>query len=73
MREEEEDVVLLDRPVIYVEPEEMVEDFVGHDEATAEYVLAQVDQDYDDLVVEEPEDIILHDSDILDEADLEVA
>lgn len=73
MNEEEEDVVLLDRPVIYVEPDELVEDFIGHDDLTAEYVLAQVEHDYEDIVIEDPEVIELLDEDCLEDADLEVA
>lgn len=73
MNEEEEEVVLLDRPVVYVEPDELVEDFIGHDDLTAEYVLAQVEHDYEDMVIEDPEVIELLDEDCLDEADLEVA
>lgn len=73
MNEEEEDVVLLDRPVVYVEPDELVEDFIGHEDLTAEYVLAQVEHDYEDLVIEDPEVIELLDEDCLEDADLEVA
>ena len=73
MNAEEEDVVLLDCPVVYVEPEELVEDFIGHEELTVEYVLAQVDHDYEAMVIEEPEEIELLDADCLDDAELEVA
>ena len=55
MNEDEEDVVLLDRPVVYLEPDELHDDELGFEDETAEYVLARVEEDFDDVVIEEIE------------------
>jgi len=52
---DEDDIVLLDRPVVYLEPDELIEDTLGFDDETAEYVLARVEADVDDVVIEEIE------------------
>jgi hypothetical protein len=67
MNEEEEDVVLLERPVIFIEPDDLVDDdHVGFEDVTTEYVLAQVDNDYDEVRVEEPEEVVLVDIERID-------
>jgi hypothetical protein len=55
MSDDEDDIVLLDRPVVYLEPDELVDDVLGFDDETAEYVLARVETDLDNVVVEEIE------------------
>jgi hypothetical protein len=55
MNEEEEDVVLLDRPVVYLEPDELLDDELGFEDETAEYVRARVDRDFGEVVIEEIE------------------
>jgi hypothetical protein len=70
MNEEEEDVVLLDRPVVYLEPDELLDDELGFEDETAEYVLARVERDYGEVVVEEIE---LYDMDELEPAERDVA
>lgn len=70
MRDYDEDIVLLDRPVVYLEPDELLDDELGFDDETAEYVLARVDHDPDDVVVEEIE---LFDIEELSHRDRDVA
>lgn len=70
MSDYDEDIVLLDRPVVYLEPDELVDDELGFDDETAEYVLARVDDDPDDVVVEELE---LYDVEELAHRDRDVA
>jgi hypothetical protein len=70
MNEEEEEVVLLDRPVVYLEPDELLDDELGFDDETAEYVLARVDKDDGDVVIEEIE---LLDMDDLESVERDVA
>ena len=59
MNQEEEDVILLERPVIFVEPDALVDDDVGFEDVTTEYMLAQVDNDYDEVVVEQPDEVVI--------------
>ena len=55
MSDDDEDIVLLDRPVVYLEPDELLDDELGFDDETAEYVLARIDNDSQGVVVEELE------------------
>jgi hypothetical protein len=79
--EENEDILVLDRPVIYVVPDEVVDDDADFDTETVEYVLAQVEDDYDEVTVVDPidsddyidDDVIPLEEIRLDEHDLEVA
>jgi hypothetical protein len=83
--DQDADVVLLDRPVIYMEPEvldEVLDAPVGFDEVTAQYVLGEVEASYDEVIeVEdldpredvETEEVVLLDLFRVDPADLEVA
>jgi hypothetical protein len=84
--DEDADIVLLDRPVVYLEPEvidEVREDApVGFDEVTAQYMLAEVEASYDEVIeVEdlepgddiETEEVVLLDLLRVDPVDLEVA
>jgi hypothetical protein len=70
MNEEEEDVVLLDRPVVYLEPDELFDDELGFEDETAEYVLARVEKDCGEVVVEEIE---LYDMEELEPVERDVA
>jgi hypothetical protein len=70
MNEEEEDVVLLDRPVVYLEPDDLLDDELGFEDETAEYVLGRVDKEYGEVVVEEIE---LHDIEELEPVERDVA
>jgi hypothetical protein len=69
--EEEEDVVLLDRPVVYLEPEDLVDGEIGFEDETVEYVLARVEKAYDDVVVEDLTDLL--DIEELEQRDRDVA
>ena len=79
--EENQDIVELDRPVIYVVPDVVEDDDAGFDQETVEYVLAQVEDAYDEMVVIDqldPEDlvddeVIPLEEIVLNEHDLEVA
>jgi hypothetical protein len=69
-----------DRPVIYVVPDDVADDEVGFDQETAEYVLAQVEDDYEEVLVfeaiSEPDldgEVIPLEDIVLNEHDLEVA
>jgi hypothetical protein len=51
--EEEDDVVLLDQPIVYLEPDALADGEIGFEDETVEYVLARVDKAYDEVVVED--------------------
>lgn len=56
MRDDEpEAVILLDRPIVYVDADQIVDEVdtidIDHDDKTAEYHFAPVDDDYDEVVV----------------------
>lgn len=77
--DDETEVVLLDRPVIYVEAEEIVDSVVGFEDVTAQYQLAEVEDDYDDVTVigepadDQPVEVVLLDLMRIDPVELEVA
>lgn len=77
--DDETEVVLLDRPVIYVDAEEIVDGVVGSEDVTAQYQLAEVEDDYDDVTVigeapdDEPVEVVLLDLMRIDPIELEVA
>lgn len=80
----DDNIVLLDRPVMYVEPEVVEDEPVGFEDETTEYVLAEVEDVYDDMLEVEPvepdddaiiptEEIVLLEDMRVDARDLEVA
>ncbi len=80
---ERSDIVMLERSVSYLEANEVTDDELDFDQETTEYVLAQVEDDYDEVVVTDQvalDDGVDADDDVipleeirLDERDLEVA
>ncbi len=80
---ERSDIVMLERSVSYLEADEVTDDELDFDQETTEYVLAQVEDDYDEVVVTDQvalDDGVDADDDVipleeirLDERDLEVA
>jgi hypothetical protein len=76
--EENLDIVVLDRPVIYVVPDDVVDDEADFEVETLEYMLAQVEDDYEEVVLLDPnadldDEVIPLEEIVLKEHDLEVA
>ncbi len=80
---ERSDIVMLERSVSYLEANEVTDDELDFDQETTEYVLTQVEDDYDEVVVTDQvaladgvdadDDVIPLEEIRLDERDLEVA
>jgi hypothetical protein len=76
--EENLDSGVFDPPVIYVVPDDGIDDETDFEVETVEYLLAQVDDDYEEVVLHDPyahldDEIIPLEDRLLDEHDLEVA
>lgn len=47
--EADDDVILLDKPVLYVDADEVIDE-VSHDDKTAQYVLGHVEDHYEEML-----------------------